>query len=292
MNCSRFVFAVCLLAGWLMTSCVRDSSDLLPENTFTEGIEGPATDAAGNVYAVNFQEEGTIGKVSPDGSAELFLRLPEGSIGNGIQFDRQGNMFIADYTAHRVYRVPKGSRQPEIWAEVPRMNQPNDLCIHPNGSIYLSDPDWANGSGNLWRVLPDRTIEALETGMGTTNGITLSPDSRYLYVNESVQRNIWRYTLDTDGNLLKKELFATFEDYGLDGMRCDRNGNLYIARYDKGSLLVLNPEGKLLKEYFLKGKKPSNLTFAGRDGTLCYITMADRGCFEVVSALFPGANFY
>ena len=290
MNCNRFIVAVFALVLTL-ASCGPDSSDLLPEHTFTAGIEGPATDASGNIYAVNFQEEGTIGKVSPDGTAELFLRLPQGSTGNGIQFDREGNMFIADYTAHRVYRVPKGSRQPEIWAAQPEMNQPNDLCIHPNGSIYLSDPNWEKGSGKLWRVLPDRSIAVLETGMGTTNGITLSPDSRYLYVNESVQRKIWRYTLSDSGDLLKKELFASFEDYGLDGMRCDSKGNLYITRYDKGSLLVLNPEGKLLKEYFLKGKKPSNLTFAGQDGTLCFITMADRGCFEVVTAPFPGANF-
>lgn len=275
----------------LMSACGPDSDDWLPEGAFTPGIEGPATDSDGNIYAVNYQEDGTIGQVTPEGEASVFLRLPEGSIGNGIGFDRGGNMFIADYVKHRVYRVPAGSRRPEVWAENPAMNQPNDLCVHPDGSLYLSDPNWAESSGQLWRVSPEGETQLLEAGMGTTNGITLSPDARYLYVNESVQRNVWRYALNPDGTLGAKELLVRFDDFGLDGMRCDLKGNLYLARYDKGVVAVISPEGGLVREYRLKGRKPSNLTFGGPDGRTCYITMADRGCFERVRALYPGAGF-
>ena len=275
----------------LMSACGPDSDDWLPEGAFTPGIEGPATDSDGNIYAVNYQEDGTIGQVTPEGEASVFLRLPEGSIGNGIGFDRRGNMFIADYVKHRVYRVPAGSRRPEVWAENPAMNQPNDLCVHPDGSLYLSDPNWAESSGQLWRVSPEGETQLLEAGMGTTNGITLSPDARYLYVNESVQRNVWRYALNPDGTLGAKELLVRFDDFGLDGMRCDLKGNLYLARYDKGVVAVISPEGDLVREYRLKGRKPSNLTFGGPDGRTCYITMADRGCFERVRALYPGAGF-
>ena len=284
----RALFPVLLL---LLTGCGPESEDLLAENAFTPGIEGPATDAEGNIYAVNYQEEGTIGKVSPEGEASIFLRLPEGSIGNGIQFDRAGNMFIADYVKHRVYRVAAGTRQPEIWAENPAMNQPNDLCVHPDGSLFLSDPKWADSTGQLWRVDPQGNTHLLEAGMGTTNGITLSPDARYLYVNESVQRNVWRYTLNPDGTLGAKELLIRFDDFGLDGMRCDLKGNLYLARYDKGVVAVVSPEGSLLREFRLRGRKPSNLTFGGPDGQTCFVTMADRGCFERIRALYPGAGF-
>ena len=57
---------------------------------FTPGIEGPACDAEGNIYAVNFQKEGTIGRVTPKGIGEVFVTLPAGSVGNGIRFDRAG----------------------------------------------------------------------------------------------------------------------------------------------------------------------------------------------------------
>ena len=285
---------LCLLLSFLLFSCAdepeRDSWDVTPEWTFTEGIEGPATDADGTVYAVNFSEQGTIGMLRPGREAELFLDLPSGSIGNGIGFDRMGDMYIADYVKHRVYRVKKGSANAEIWAEESEMNQPNDLCVHPGGNLYLSDPDWTSDSGMLWRVDPEGRVHLLEKGMGTTNGITLSPDGRFLYVNESVQRRIWKYRLGADGTPQDKELFVQFEDFGLDGMRCDVAGNLYIARFDKGTLAVFNPEGELLKEYRLKGRKPSNLTFAGPENKTIYITMADRGCFEAVEALQPGAQ--
>src|SRR5207302_1763840 len=72
------------------------------EHGFTDGIEGPACDARGNLYAVNFAKQGGIGKVSPDGGAELYLELPPPSIGNGIRFRRDGTMLIADYVGHKI----------------------------------------------------------------------------------------------------------------------------------------------------------------------------------------------
>src|SRR6185312_5377316 len=53
-------------------------------NSFTHGVEGPAVDKFGNVYAVNFAREGTIGIVTPSGNAGLFTTLPDSSVGNGI----------------------------------------------------------------------------------------------------------------------------------------------------------------------------------------------------------------
>src|SRR5689334_10072412 len=70
------------------------------ENGFTIGIEGPNCDKAGNIYAVNFKDQQTIGRVTPDGRAEVWLKLPGKSTGNGIVFDRDGFMYIADYVEH------------------------------------------------------------------------------------------------------------------------------------------------------------------------------------------------
>ncbi len=267
------------------------SSDFMPESSFTEGIEGPAVDKEGMLYAVNFKEQGTIGIVDKNGHGEIFLRLPGKSIGNGIRFDREGTMYIADYVGHTIYRVKKGSTIPEIWVQDSRMSQPNDLAISPNGRIYLSDPNWADGTGSLWMVNTDKKIILLEANMGTTNGIEVSPDGKRLYVNESLQRNIWQYDIEDDGSLSRKTKFLSFDDFGMDGMRCDEKGNLYIARYDKGTVLIVSPEAKTLQEVVLKGKKPSNITFGGPDGKTCFVTMADRGCFETFTALNSG-NFY
>ena len=63
------------------------ATPLTEPGEFTKGVEGPACDREGNLYVVNFGEEGTIGLVKPDGTASLFVKLPEGSTGNGIRFD-------------------------------------------------------------------------------------------------------------------------------------------------------------------------------------------------------------
>ena len=63
-----------------------DALTILPDWTFTTGIEGPAVDREGRLYAVNYAREGTIGVLRPDGTHELFVTLPDGSTGNGIRF--------------------------------------------------------------------------------------------------------------------------------------------------------------------------------------------------------------
>lgn len=263
------------------------TSDFTQEGLFTSGIEGPATDKKGIIYAVNFEKEGTIGKVDENGEATLFVNLKNGSIGNGIRFDKEGNMYVADYVNHNILLIENGSKEVEVFAHQSSANQPNDLAISPQGIIYASDPNWKESTGNIWKV-DANGFQLLEENMGTTNGIEVSPDGKKLYVNESVQRKIWQYSLDKQGNISEKKLFHQFSDFGLDGMRCDDQGNLYVCRYDAGEVVIINPDGIIIRSIQLKGKKPTNLTFGGKENRWCYVTLADRGCFEVFEAKYPG----
>jgi len=272
-----------LLFGILFClSCKKElankSVDASKEHLFTKGIEGPAIDSKGNLYAVNFKQEGTIGIVDKQGNPSLFTKLPNGSIGNGIRFDHNDNMYIADYKKHTILYIKKGTKKAIIFAQDSTMNQPNDLAIASNGILYASDPNWKNNTGNIW-MLKNRKLHLLEKNMGTTNGIEVSPDGKKLYVNESVQRNVWVYDILADGTLSNKKLFAKFKDFGLDGMRCDEKGNLYICRYGKGTVVVLSPKAKQLREITLKGKKVSNISL-NKKTKQAFVTLADRGCFE------------
>lgn len=289
---SKKHFLLLFIASVLFFSSCKEalqntSTDFTKESEFTSGIEGPATDADGTIYAVNFKEEGTIGKVDANGNASLFIKLPNGSIGNGIRFDKKGTMFIADYTNHNILQIKKGADKATAFASDSTMNQPNDLTIAPNGILYASDPNWAKSTGNLWMSKNNKMI-LLEKNMGTTNGIEVSPDGKTLYVNESIQRKIWKYDILKDGSVTNKQQFTSFTDFGLDGMRCDNQGNLYVCRYDKGTVAIFSPLGKLIREVQLTGKKPTNITFGGNKNKFCYVTLADRGCFEVFAANNPG----
>ena len=62
------------------------ASPLTKDREFTGGIEGPACDAAGNVYAVNYAKDGTIGRVTPTTwVASSLFRLRTYSVKNGIR---------------------------------------------------------------------------------------------------------------------------------------------------------------------------------------------------------------
>lgn len=267
------------------------AKDFTAEGLFTSGIEGPAY-IDGTIYAVNFGKEGTIGSVDSEGRCYLFVTLPEGSVGNGIRGNDLGDLFIADYTGHNVLKIDRISKNIEIYAHHDSMNQPNDLAIRSDGMLFASDPNWKEGTGQLWRIDTDGTVYLLEKDMGTTNGIEVSANERYLYVNESVQRKVWRYDLSDNGGISNKILLHEFSDFGMDGMRCDTKDNLYITRHGKGTVAILSPDGELIREVGLMGKKPSNIAFGGKDGRTCFVTLQDRGSFESFRSEHAGRAFH
>src|SRR4029079_8275610 len=99
------LLAISFISCELKAQEVYVAKDLTAENLFTTNCEGPSVDKQGNLYVVNFQKDGTIGKVLSDGNVELFVTLPEGSTGNAIQFDKKGNMLVADFSAHNILKV-------------------------------------------------------------------------------------------------------------------------------------------------------------------------------------------
>jgi sugar lactone lactonase YvrE len=279
------MFPVLLFFSTNATSQERTNAvtDLLPEWSFPKGIEGPAIDKNGNLYAVNFKEPGTIGVVTPNGEASVYVTLPSGSVGNGIRFDKKGFMYIADYTMHNILRVDPSTKEISVFAHNSSMNQPNDLAISPKTEfLYASDPNWKDSTGNLWMINREGKIILLEKNIGTTNGVEVSPDGKKLYVNESIQRKVWVYDIKKDGTVENKKTLISFPDFGMDGMRCDSAGNLYITRHGKGTIAIVSPGGILIKEIILKGKLCSNIVLS-KDEKKAYVTMADRGCFEVVA---------
>jgi gluconolactonase len=275
----RFAFAALTTLGLLAPAAGEDlfvATPLTAKNSFTPGIEGPACDAAGDVFVVNLLKDGDIARVTPAGKAEVFVNLLGKSVGNGIVFNKAGTMFVADYTGHNVLKIDPKSKAVTVFAHEPTMNQPNDLAMAPDGTLYASDPNWAKGTGQLWRIGTDGKVAKVAADMGTTNGLDLSPDGKTLYVNESIQRNIWAFPVKGDGTLGEKRLLKKFDDHGFDGMRADVDGNLYVTRHGKGTVVKLSPDGMVLKEIDVLGSKPSNICFGGPDGRTAYVTEVEH----------------
>ena len=127
-------------------------------------------------------------------------------------------------------------------------------------------------AGETSRVVPDLRFP---------NGIGFSPDERTLYVsNSDPARAIWMaYDVESNGTVSRGRVFfdaTPLVRKGLkglpDGMRVDRNGNLFAA--GPGGILVLSPQGKHLGT-IVTGQPTAHCAF-GDDGSMMYITATDR----------------
>ncbi len=291
--CSSILFIVAASSARAETK-LFESAQVSPAGEYTFGIEGPAADLDGNLFVVNLGKPGTIGRLPAGGAAsELFTTLPEGSIGNAIRFDRGGTMFIADYKKHNIFAIPKGASAPVVWFHSDEMNQPNDITIARDGTIYASDPNWKGREGHIWRIAKgaDGTVRgqvmSAPRAMGTTNGIDLSPDGKTLYVGESSSGQIWSYAIN--GNeLTGAKLVKAFQPDTVDGLRTDAAGRLYVARILKGTIALMKPNGAVEREIALKAKEPTNLAFGGSDGKTVFVTQRQGGFIEAFRTDQPG----
>ena len=130
------------------------------------------------------------------------------------------------------------------------------------------------------------------------NGIHVSPDDRRLFVADNVnddegsQRKLWRFDLDSNGNIVsgsQKLLFDWETDRGPDGMAMDTAGRLYVAAgfnfpnepYEtvkkyKAGIYVISPEGKLIGMLPVPADMITNCTFGGKDLNVLYITAGHK----------------
>ncbi|MBV8921662.1 MAG: SMP-30/gluconolactonase/LRE family protein [Bradyrhizobium sp.] len=286
----QFVCAGMLVAGLGTDASAEpklfESSEVTPAGEYTKGIEGPAVDADGNLYVVNFGRPGTIGKLAAGAAqSQKAFDLPAGSIGSAIRIDAAGTMFIADYKKHNVFAVKDGGLVPEVYFHSDLMNQPNDITLARDGTIYASDPTFKGRRGQIWRIAKSAngsvqgTVMTASRPMGTTNGIDLSPDGATLYVGESNTGEVWAYRLN-GAELAAARLVRAFEPDTIDGIRTDVAGRLLIARIRKGAIAVVAPDGSLQREIIMRGEEPTNLAFGGADGRTVFVTQRQGGFVE------------
>src|SRR6185503_7593115 len=101
--------------------------------------EGPAADKDGNVFFTD-QPNDRIMKWSVDGKLTTFVQ-PAGR-SNGTYFDKAGNLIACADEKNELWSIATDGKATVIWKEQQgkKLNGPNDVWIHPNGSLYFTDP--------------------------------------------------------------------------------------------------------------------------------------------------------
>jgi len=246
--------------------------------------EGPARDRQGNVYFTD-QPNNRIMKWSTDKKLTLFGE--NFGRANGMYFDNKGNLISCSDEKNELWKISPEKKVTVLVKdfEGKKLNGPNDIWIAPNGGIYLTDPfykrPWwdhqssqqdgehvyylAPGASKLIRVVSD---------FEQPNGIVGTPNGKFLYIADIKGNKTWRYSINTDGTLKGKKLFA---DLGSDGMTIDNKGNVYLTGQ---GVTILNPDGVMIEKIPIPESWTSNVCFAGRDRHLLFIT-ASKSIYEL-----------
>jgi gluconolactonase len=216
---------------------------------------------------------------------------------NGLTLDREGRLTINQHGNRRVVRMEKNGQFTVLADKYDgkRLNSPNDLVYKSDGSLYFTDPPFGLPKffddprkelpySGVFRVAPDgKQVQLVSTDLKGPNGLALSPDEKYLYVDnwDEKKKVILRYEVRPDGRLSNGAVFfdmtaAEGED-ALDGLKVDREGNLYVS--GPGGLWILSPEGKHLGT-IAGTEHPHNFAWGDDDGKTLYLC-AKTGLYRI-----------
>jgi sugar lactone lactonase YvrE/enterochelin esterase-like enzyme len=239
-----------------------------------KGTEGPAVNAQGEVFFDDVPNSKTF-KIGLDGKVAEFLA--DSKHGDGQAFGPDGRLYAAaggdrkiiayDATGHGTV-VAEGFRG-------------NDLVVRHDGSVYVTEPGWDGTSlSKVWLLKPTGEKQVVDTGLLFANGITLSPDQSLLYVDDSRSHWVYSYQIQPDGTLQLKQRYChlhvpdTADDSGADGMRCDRDGRLYVAT--RMGIQVCDQAGRVECIIPTPNRQIANLSFGGPRFDTIFAACADR----------------
>jgi gluconolactonase len=202
---------------------------------------------------------------------------------NGNTRDRQGRLVSCEHLTRRVTRTEADGSITVLADrfEGRRLNSPNDVVVHPDGSVWFTDPVFGIlGFYEGERAEPELPpavyrldpatgrLARVADGVEGPNGLAFSPDFSTLYVvaSRAIPRKILAFAVEGDRLGPARELISAGPGTP-DGLRVDVDGNLWcgwgMGETELDGVMVFTPEGDPLAHIALP-ERCANLCFGGR----------------------------
>jgi sugar lactone lactonase YvrE len=215
---------------------------------------------------------GGVVRIRPDGSQQLIAQRPderfarraegaeryifEGTLPNGIAFDRNGDFLIANFGTDALELMARSGETRTLYSEIEGepIGKANFVLRDSRNRIWLTVTTRAKPwTRSINEKLPDgyialideRGIRIAADGFVGTNEIRMDAAEEYLYVVESNARRISRLRVGADGALSHREVYGPSQLQGIpDGFAFDAFGNLWMTYVISDQIAVLTPEGE------------------------------------------------
>lgn len=272
----------------LLSAQITDKNSIIAKGATVEKLgdgytftEGPAADAEGNVYFTDQPNNKIIRWSASTGELSTFLK--ESGRSNGMYFDHRGNLIACADMKNQLWSFDKMGNHTVLLEnyEGKLLNGPNDLWIDPNGGIYFTDPlykrkywerdpEMQQDGEHVYYMIPDRShVFRVDEELTKPNGIVGTPNGKKLYVADIGANKTYVYTIEKDGTLSNKTLFAPM---GSDGMTLDNKGNVYLT--GKG-VTVFDKNGEQIAQIPIDAGWTANVCFGGKSRKTLFITAMD-----------------
>lgn len=159
-------------------------------------------------------------------------------------------------------------------------NRFNDAKCDRNGNYWVGtmDKKETSPSGNLFVLNKRKEIKNIMSGLIISNGIGWSPDNKIMYLTDSGKKTIWAFDFDSDNlEIANRRVFTRDKNYYPDGLVVDSKGSLWSAKWDGSCIVKYSQNGEVEEKVTLPVKRPTSITFGGKNLEKLFVTSASYG---------------
>jgi sugar lactone lactonase YvrE len=242
----------------LAVSALATEADRIVINPKSAYPEGPAI-AHGAIY---YAEMGDDRVMRWNGTDNVPVWSRQGCGPTSVARGTNDTLVILCDEEQVLVRITRGGKTVEVIDHDSSGRQfltPNASINDAGGGIFWSASGLfsptAKAEGAVLYLDRNGGLRRVAEGIHYSNGVALSPDGKVLYVSEHLSRRILAYDVGANGALSGTRVFLNLDDVvgkakrdwdvGPDGLAMDHAGNLYIAEYGGGRLIIVDPKAKL-----------------------------------------------